>query len=173
MRYCPPIYVLCVSSHLWTVPRQIKFWAILIKSWDWRDPPPLLGQNPKFTQKNYWTAPLIASDGHHLIVCLTWPEKKHRHILIFYAEQDWPRPKALPDDTKARPHSSILTTTALNIVNSGLIRGSNVFVEIFGWRKKRVCRQTVHKASFGSLFSSDILVNNIRPCKTSDTQHNG
>ena len=39
MRYCPPIYVLCVSSHLWTVPRQIKFWAILIKSWDWRDPP--------------------------------------------------------------------------------------------------------------------------------------
>ena len=43
MRYCPPIYVLCVSSHLWTVPRQIKFWAILIKSWDWRDPPPLVG----------------------------------------------------------------------------------------------------------------------------------
>ena len=35
MRYCPPIYVLCVSSHLWTVPRQIKFWSILIKSWDW------------------------------------------------------------------------------------------------------------------------------------------
>ena len=113
---------------------------------------------------------VIASDGHHLIVCLTWPEKKHRHILIFYAEQDWPRPKALPDDTKARPHSSILTTTALNSVNSGLIRGSNVFVEIFGWR---VCRQTVHKASFVSLFSSDILVNSIRPCKTSDTQHNG
>ena len=43
MRYCPPIYVLCVSSHLWTVPRQIKFWAILIKSWDWRDPPPPVG----------------------------------------------------------------------------------------------------------------------------------
>ena len=59
MRYCPPIYVLCVSSHLWTVPRQIKFWAILIKSWDWRDPPPpSLGQNPKFTQKKVWTAPL-------------------------------------------------------------------------------------------------------------------
>ena len=57
MRYCPPIYVLCVSSHLWTVPRQIKFWAILIKSWDWRDPPSL-GQNPKFTQKKVWRAPL-------------------------------------------------------------------------------------------------------------------
>ena len=59
MRYCPPIYVLRVSSHLWTVPRQIKFWAILIKSWDWRDPPPpSLGQNPKFAQKKFWTAPL-------------------------------------------------------------------------------------------------------------------
>ena len=55
----PPIYVLCVSSHLWTVPRQIKFWTILIKSWDWRDPPPpSLGQNPKLTQKKAWTAPL-------------------------------------------------------------------------------------------------------------------
>ena len=64
MRYCPPIYVLCVSSHLWTVPRQIKFWAILIKSWDWRDPPPpSLGQNPKFTQKKVWTAPLTWLGG--------------------------------------------------------------------------------------------------------------
>ena len=53
MRYCPPIYVQCVSSHLWTVPRQIKFWAILIKSWDWARPlHPLVGTKsqvcPKF-----------------------------------------------------------------------------------------------------------------------------
>ena len=26
IRYCPPIYVLCVSSHLWAVPSQ-TFWA--------------------------------------------------------------------------------------------------------------------------------------------------
>ena len=71
MRYCPPIYVLCVSSHLWTVPRQIKFWAILIKSWDWRDPPPLLGQNPKFPPKKIGRLPLVGSGSsfrHGIII---------------------------------------------------------------------------------------------------------
>ena len=30
----PPINVLCVPPHLWTVPREIKFWKILTKIWD-------------------------------------------------------------------------------------------------------------------------------------------
>ena len=35
----------------------------LIKSWDWRDPPPpSLGQNPKFAQNFFWTAPLSQSN---------------------------------------------------------------------------------------------------------------
>ena len=34
MRYCLPICVVCVSSHLWPVARQIQFWEILPKSWD-------------------------------------------------------------------------------------------------------------------------------------------
>ena len=73
MRYCPPIYVPCVSSHLWTVPRQIKFWAILIKSRDWRDPPPpSLGQNPKFAQKNFWTAPLMYHQNGDLTNLPKW-----------------------------------------------------------------------------------------------------
>ena len=45
-----PIYVLCVSSYLWTVPRQIKFWAILIKIWDWRDPPPRWDKIPSLAE---------------------------------------------------------------------------------------------------------------------------
>ena len=56
----PPIYVLCVSLHLWTVPRQIKFWPILIKSFDWARPlSPSLGQNPKLGRNCFRTAPLI------------------------------------------------------------------------------------------------------------------
>ena len=43
MRYCLPICVVCVSSHLWTVARQIQFWEILPKSWDSVGPPPLVG----------------------------------------------------------------------------------------------------------------------------------
>ena len=66
MRYCPPIYVLCVSSHLWTVPRQIKFWAILIKCWDWRDPPPPCWDKiPSLPKKKVWTAPLSGYNSLH------------------------------------------------------------------------------------------------------------
>ena len=39
MRYCLPICVVCVSSHLWTVPRQIWFWKNLTKSRDSVRPP--------------------------------------------------------------------------------------------------------------------------------------
>ena len=39
MRYCLPICVVCVSSHLCTVPRQIWFWTNLTKSWDSVRPP--------------------------------------------------------------------------------------------------------------------------------------
>ena len=69
----PHLCTKCVSSHLWTVPRQIKFWAILIKSWDWRDPPPpSLGQNPKFTQKKVWTAPLMRSWPQLFVISIFW-----------------------------------------------------------------------------------------------------
>ena len=69
IRYCPPIYVLCVSSHLWTVPRQIKFWPILIKSWDWARPPPLcLDKIPSLPEIFFRTAPLSVL---HLIVYYT------------------------------------------------------------------------------------------------------
>ena len=34
------IHVLCVSLHLWAVPRQIKFWSILKKVGIGSDPPP-------------------------------------------------------------------------------------------------------------------------------------
>ena len=47
-----PRHIATKSQHLWTVPRQIRFWSILKKSWDWvRPPPPSLGQNPNFYQK--------------------------------------------------------------------------------------------------------------------------
>ena len=32
--YCLPIYVVCVSSHFWTVAKQIWVWTILTKTWD-------------------------------------------------------------------------------------------------------------------------------------------
>ena len=59
MRYCPPIYVLCVSSHLWTVPRQIKFWSISIKSWEWaRPPPPRWDKIASLAENFIWRLPL-------------------------------------------------------------------------------------------------------------------
>ena len=46
MRYCLPICVVCVSSHLWPVARQILFWQILPKVGIRSDPPP-----PRLVQK--------------------------------------------------------------------------------------------------------------------------
>ena len=47
-----PRHIATKSQHLWAVPRQIEFWSILKKSWDWvRSPPPSLGQIPNFYRK--------------------------------------------------------------------------------------------------------------------------
>ena len=52
MKYCPPSYVLCVSSHFWPF-NIVKF---VLEKLDENlgsadPPPPQLGQNPKFFQK--------------------------------------------------------------------------------------------------------------------------
>ena len=55
-----PRHIATKSQHLWAVPRQIKFWSILIKSWDWvRPPPPSLGQIPNLYRKFVSGASLI------------------------------------------------------------------------------------------------------------------
>ena len=58
IKYCPPSYVLCVSSHFW--PFTIVKFVLekLDKNLGLADPPPQLGQNPKFFQKFDLKAPL-------------------------------------------------------------------------------------------------------------------
>ena len=59
MKYCPPSYVLCVSSHFW--PFNIVKFVLekLDKNLGSADPPPpQLGRNPKFFQKLDLKAPL-------------------------------------------------------------------------------------------------------------------
>ena len=46
-----PRHIATKSQHLWAVPRQIEFWLILKKSWDWVRPPPLLGPNSQLLPK--------------------------------------------------------------------------------------------------------------------------
>ena len=59
MKYCPPSYVLCVSSHFW--PFNIVKFVLekLDKNLGSADPPPQLGRNPKFFQKLDLRASLI------------------------------------------------------------------------------------------------------------------
>ena len=56
-----PRHIATISQHLWAFPRQIRFWSILKKSWDWVRPPPSLGQNPNFYQKFVLHASLTCS----------------------------------------------------------------------------------------------------------------
>ena len=51
IRYCPPSYVLCVSSDFW--PFTIVKFVLekLDKNLGLEDPPPQLGQNPKNFEK--------------------------------------------------------------------------------------------------------------------------
>ena len=59
-----PRHIATISQHLWAFPRQIRFWSILKKSWDWvRPPPPSLGQNPNFYQKFVLEASLSILSG--------------------------------------------------------------------------------------------------------------
>ena len=60
LRYYLPIYVLCVSSHLWPFTKvNFGFCQFYKKSWDSvRPPSPWLGQNPKFVKGNFFGAPL-------------------------------------------------------------------------------------------------------------------
>ena len=61
-----PRHIATKSQHLWAVPRQIRFWSILKKSWDWvRPPPPSLGQIPNFYRKFV----LHASLSHSCMLC--------------------------------------------------------------------------------------------------------
>ena len=46
-----PRHIATKSQHLWAVPRQIRFWSILKKSWDWVRPPPLLGPKSQLLPK--------------------------------------------------------------------------------------------------------------------------
>ena len=67
-----PRHIATKSQHLWAVPRQIRFWSILKKSWDWvRPPPPSLGQNPNFYQKFVLHASLITITDRLHLWCLT------------------------------------------------------------------------------------------------------
>ena len=62
-----PRHIATKSQHLWAVPRQIEFWSILKKSWDWvRPPPPSLGQIPNFYQKFVLRASLSSSSSTSL-----------------------------------------------------------------------------------------------------------
>ena len=62
IKYCPPILnVLCVSSHFWPFTIEKFVLEKLDKSLGSADPPPQLGQNPKFFQKFDLKAPLILS----------------------------------------------------------------------------------------------------------------
>ena len=62
MKYCPPIYVLCVSSHFWPFIIVKVVLEKLDKNLGFADPhPPQLGQIPKFFQKIDLKAPLITS----------------------------------------------------------------------------------------------------------------
>ena len=67
-----------ISGHL---PRQIEFWLIWIKSWDWVRPPTpqSLGLNPNLNQKIFYKLPLTdnanrAFQGNVVTIasCATW-----------------------------------------------------------------------------------------------------
>ena len=64
MKYCPPSYVLCVSSHFWPFTKVKFVLEKLDKNLGFADPrPPQLGQIPKFFQKFDLKAPLIDLNG--------------------------------------------------------------------------------------------------------------
>ena len=60
IKYCPPSYVLCVSSHFWPFTKVKFVLEKLYKNLGFADPrPPQLGQIPKFFQKLDLEAPLM------------------------------------------------------------------------------------------------------------------
>ena len=60
-----PRHIATISQHLWAFPRQIRFWSILKKSWDWvRPPPPPWAKIPTFTENLFWRLP---SDQDHTL----------------------------------------------------------------------------------------------------------
>ena len=67
-----PRHIATKSQHLWAVPRQIEFWSILKKSWDWVTPqPPSLGQIPNFYRKFVSGASLSWT-----VICVLWVGKE-------------------------------------------------------------------------------------------------
>ena len=56
-----PRHIATISQHLWAFPRQIRFWSILKKSWDWvRPPPPPWAKIPTFTENLFCKLPLAS-----------------------------------------------------------------------------------------------------------------
>ena len=77
IKYCPPSYVLCVSSHFWPFTKVKFVLEKLDKNLGFADPrPPQLGQIPKFFQKLDLKASLIMDLRHHL----NWVDGKHKEI---------------------------------------------------------------------------------------------
>ena len=63
MRYCSPIYVLCVSSHFWPFTKANLVLENFNKNLGFgQTPPPLLGQKPKFFRKKILMAPLTITE---------------------------------------------------------------------------------------------------------------
>ena len=63
IKYCPPSYVLCVSSHFWPFTKVKFVLEKLDKNLGFADPrPPQLGQIPKFFQKLDLKASLSGDD---------------------------------------------------------------------------------------------------------------
>ena len=100
---------------------------------------------------------VIATARHHFIVFF---DALHiHHTCMFKIDQD---PTLCQIKIKPRLHSYILTTIVLNSANRALIRGSDVFVEMQGWREERrttswiIISIFMKRRSFGSLVSLNI-----------------
>ena len=66
IRYCSPIYFLCVSSHFWPFTKANLVLEISTKTW--ASVNPLLGQMPNFFQKSISMAPLSCIGGQTIKV---------------------------------------------------------------------------------------------------------
>ena len=64
-----------ISGHL---PRQIKFWSILIKSWDWVSPPPI-GTKSQVLPNFFLKAPLK-------LLTLAWSSLSQKYKTDYFTE---------------------------------------------------------------------------------------
>ena len=106
-----PRHIATISQHLWAFPRQIRFWSILKKSWDWVRPPPSLGQNPNFYRKfvlhaslnqifqiesklikSFIFSPLLIAPSHHSLDLLLQPPPNFHSTISFDLSDTWLSP---------------------------------------------------------------------------------